>query len=235
MNYKVAETFFSIQGEALYAGQAQFFIRLAGCNVGRYTKSESNDIRVYEKLNELRVLNPKHSICKSVLENEFICDTNYFSTEMLSEKALIEKVIAAKAKTICITGGEPFLWNLSPLVFAAWDADLRVHVETSGTLPITQDVDWLVCSPKSGFLEENIQYVNEWKFVIGKDLNLTPKEIVDKIKKVIKDSTVMVYLSPINGIDNIDKINADFVFEVLKLGDKRWRMCTQSHKAYQMR
>jgi 7-carboxy-7-deazaguanine synthase len=235
MNYKLAEHFDSIQGEASYAGQHQYFIRLAGCNVGKYTKAESSDFRVYEKLNELRVLNPKHSLCTSALSNEFLCDTNYFSTETFSETELISKVVKAKAKVICITGGEPFLWNLSPLVMAAWDADIRVHVETSGTLPFTQDVDWIVCSPKLGFLEENLYYVNEWKFVIGKDLNISPQEVVDRIKAIIKDSKVKVYLSPINGINTIDKVNSDFAFEVVKLGEDNWRMCTQSHKVFGMR
>jgi 7-carboxy-7-deazaguanine synthase len=235
MQYKIAEMFDSIQGEASYAGQHQFFIRLAGCNVGKYTNSENSDFRVKEQLNHLRVIQPEYSICKSALGNEFQCDTNYHASETFSEKQLIKEVVKAKAKTICITGGEPFLWNISPLVLAAWDLHIRVHIETSGTLPFTQDVDWIVCSPKTGFLEENIKYVNEWKFLVGKDLQKSPQEVVDAIKEVIKDNKQMVYISPINGIDEIDQINGAFAFEVLKLADPRWRLCVQTHKALGMR
>jgi 7-carboxy-7-deazaguanine synthase len=223
VNYKIAEIFHSIQGEGTFTGQAQCFIRLAGCNVGKYIDSP------------LRVLNPTYSVCTSVLGENFLCDTDYHGVLPLSEVQLIKEAKKAGAKTICITGGEPYLWNLSYLVFEAWDNDMRVHIETSGTLPFTQDVDWITCSPKIGFLEENIPHVNEWKFVVGVSLKLPPNEIVEKIKDTIKDSGKIVYISPINGIGSIDKDNAAFAFEVLRLGDRRWRMNTQIHKILGMR
>ena len=35
MSYPVMETFYSLQGEGIFAGVPAFFIRLAGCDVGR--------------------------------------------------------------------------------------------------------------------------------------------------------------------------------------------------------
>ncbi|WP_394798411.1 7-carboxy-7-deazaguanine synthase QueE [Blattabacterium cuenoti] len=61
----------------------------------------------------------------------------------------IIKNINSQAKIIVITGGEPTMWNLSPLTKILKKRGYRIHVETSGTYPIQEEfIDWITISPK---------------------------------------------------------------------------------------
>uniref|UniRef100_UPI002869BA66 organic radical-activating protein n=1 Tax=Deinococcus sp. TaxID=47478 RepID=UPI002869BA66 len=49
---------------------------------------------------------------------------------------------------VVITGGEPILFDLVPLVDALHGMNRRVHIETSGIAPLRGDIDWVTLSPK---------------------------------------------------------------------------------------
>jgi 7-carboxy-7-deazaguanine synthase len=51
---------------------------------------------------------------------------------------------------IVITGGEPMLQLDVPLIDALHQRGFRVSVETNGTLPATEGIDWICVSPKAG-------------------------------------------------------------------------------------
>lgn len=55
---------------------------------------------------------------------------------------------AAYAKTIVVTGGEPFMWNMVPLTSELRERGMQIHVETSGAYPLSGDWDWICLSPK---------------------------------------------------------------------------------------
>jgi len=223
MNYRIAEYFDSIQGEASFSGARMFFIRLAGCNVGKYNEPEE------VKLKALRILNPKHSICTSALGNAFQCDTDYHSVEMLTEDDLVTLAIP-QSPIVCITGGEPYLWDLDPLVEALWKAGKKVHIETSGTLPFKSGADWITCSPKAGFLPANLSLVDEWKFVVDRSMG-QPAEIAKKIFEFVQYAqNKRVFIQPANSIDTIDKENIDFACAVLKCVSAPWKLSIQIHK-----
>lgn len=235
MNYKVVETFDSIQGEASFAGSRQFFIRLAGCNVGKY-ETPAN-----EKLNELRVLNPKHSLCRSAIEGspQFLCDTNYHSVETHTEDTLEKLILEAYPKAspiVCITGGEPFLWDLQPLIDKIWASGRKVHIETSGTRPIVvEDADWITCSPKEGFLPSNLNKVDEWKFVVGRNMGSAAIVAAKIVEFTRYARSKKIYIQPENTIDEIDKYNVDYAYEVMRQTAAPWRLSLQVHKILGMR
>jgi 7-carboxy-7-deazaguanine synthase len=56
--------------------------------------------------------------------------------------------LADEANIVVITGGEPTVYDLNPLVAALHLANLQVHLETSGGFPITGLMDWITLSPK---------------------------------------------------------------------------------------
>ena len=235
MNYKVAETFDSLQGEGHYSGARMFFIRLAGCNVGKYETPPD------EKLNELRVLNPTHSLCRSAIEGSphFLCDTDYHSLETHTEESLEKLLVEASPKAspiVCITGGEPFLWDLQPLMEMIWKSGRKVHIETSGTRPIlVEDADWITCSPKEGFIPSNESKIDEWKFVVGRNMG-NPVEVAAKIMEFTRYArSKKIFIQPENTITDIDKYNVDYAYEVMKQTAAPWRMSLQIHKLLGMR
>lgn len=61
---------------------------------------------------------------------------------------LLQFVTATPARIVVITGGEPLLHDLAPLTGALHRAGLRVHIETSGSSPLSGELDWITLSPK---------------------------------------------------------------------------------------
>lgn len=55
---------------------------------------------------------------------------------------------ASKANIVVVTGGEPTLHNLNPLVDLIHKNNKRAHIETAGTNPTTAAFDWITFSPK---------------------------------------------------------------------------------------
>ncbi len=224
MNYKIAEYFDTIQGEGVHTGAREFFIRLAGCNVGKYTLPPEES-----PLNQLKIMYPKHSICTDILGTSFLCDTDYHASETKTEKELIE--LSGDSQVIRLTGGEPLLWDLKPLVEYAWQAGKQVRVETSGTLPICEVFDWVTCSPKDGFNKKNLSAISEWKFVVDRS-NGDPKVVAYKIKNfLIGAQNKRVFIQAINGVTEVDKENVDYAFEVVKASQEiGWKVSVQIHK-----
>lgn len=236
MTYPIAEDFDSIQGEGLFAGTRMHFLRLAGCNVGRAPRTVPN---LPAHLNaDLFQLYPAHTICTSAFGQHFLCDTDYLAAEHLTAVELLERV---KCERVCITGGEPFLHDLTDLVWEARRLGKHVHIETSGTRPIPEDIGRLahiVCSPKHGLLEETKWFVNEWKFVIGADHPSTNEALVHDIYKLIAPThtidKVQVYVQPINGVDGIDQDALERCLALVQL-DGRLRISVQLHKLLRVR
>src|SRR5687767_10567381 len=61
---------------------------------------------------------------------------------------LVKTVKATPAKIVVITGGEPLLHDLAPLTGKLHEAGIRVHIETSGSSPLSGHLDWITLSPK---------------------------------------------------------------------------------------
>lgn len=141
--YDVQEVFPTIQGEGPDAGVPAVFVRLAGCTL----------------------------TCPA-------CDSDYTSKRTSKTVVdLLKEVVDARAQSkadlLVITGGEPFRQDLTALVQMAETLDMRVSVETNGTIDIGLSVNlpwWrmlLVCSPKTGTVHESIRKANPfWKYII---------------------------------------------------------------------
>jgi organic radical activating enzyme len=81
---------------------------------------------------------------------------------------IIRTVAATPAKIVVITGGEPLLHDLAPLTTALKAAGLRIHIETSGSSPLSGALDWITLSPKKfkAPLPEVVSAANELKVVV---------------------------------------------------------------------
>lgn len=92
----------------------------------------------------------------------------------LTVKELVKAAKDSGAPFAVITGGEPLLHDLLPLTIGLKKAGLQVHIETSGSSPLSGQLDWITLSPKrfKKPTEEVFAYVDELKVVVltNKDL-----------------------------------------------------------------
>ncbi len=81
---------------------------------------------------------------------------------------IVERAVDSGAEFAVITGGEPLLHNLEPLTVRLKQAGLKTHIETSGSSPLSGDLDWITLSPKrfKKPLDEVFPYVDELKVVV---------------------------------------------------------------------
>jgi len=161
--YPISEIFNSLQGEGYWAGTRMTFVRLAGCSVGKpFTPAAraTLDLPIYREQ------------CHDWAGNAFICDTDYRVKFRMNAEGILEHSEMVGARRVCITGGEPLIHDLAPLILACNAANIRVHVETSGTKPLMPGV-WNVVSPKHGYLRSSIEMADELKILVGHDFNET--------------------------------------------------------------
>ena len=142
MSYAVKEIYYTLQGEGAQAGRPAVFCRFAGCNL--WTGREQDRAS---------------AICT-------FCDTDFVGTDgpgggkFTTPEGLAAAVAAAwpapiessssQRPLVVCTGGEPLLQLDAPLVDALHAEGFEIAVETNGTQPAPDGLDWICVSPKAG-------------------------------------------------------------------------------------
>lgn len=87
---------------------------------------------------------------------------------------IVSRAKASGAPIAVITGGEPLLHDLTPLTHRLKENGLSVHIETSGSSPLSGYLDWITLSPKrfKEPLDEIFAYVDELKVVVLKQKDI---------------------------------------------------------------
>lgn len=99
------------------------------------------------------------------------CDTDFSHYTEMTADDIIEQCqkVGGNCRFIVLTGGEPTLQADKNLIVAWHQADYYVAMETNGTHPIPEGIDWVTCSPKSAFVKSEahlaITQANELKLV----------------------------------------------------------------------
>lgn len=97
------------------------------------------------------------------------------NAQRLTEREIAARVAAESPSHafVVLTGGEPTLYDLEPLVSELHRIGRRVHLETAGHRPMSPRLldafDWMTLSPKGAGiepLEENIACANEIKIIV---------------------------------------------------------------------
>ena len=155
MKYPVVEQFNSIQGEGAMIGMPVTFIRLFGCNLTcPWCDSKVTWVNL-QKLEDMK-------------EQE---ETNNLGFTWMSAEELAER---CEQDYVVITGGEPTIHDLEPLITALHQWKKVVCIETNGTNPTHPGLDWVVASPKPPqyFLHPECNY-NELKYVVDDTFNIS--------------------------------------------------------------
>jgi len=213
--YRVKEAFYTLQGEGARAGRAAVFCRFSKCNL--WTGREKDRAS---------------AICD-------FCDTDFVGTDgqnggrFETASALAEHVrslwpdMAGGRPYVVCTGGEPLLQLDKPLIGAFHDAGFEVAVETNGTLPAPEGIDWLCVSPKAD-ARVVINRCNELKLVYPQPLALPERFLTIRADHYFLSPMASPSL-PDTGDDLVKRRNTRKATEYC-LAHPQWRLTLQMHK-----
>ncbi|MCC5858812.1 MAG: 7-carboxy-7-deazaguanine synthase [Ectothiorhodospiraceae bacterium] len=204
MSYAVKHVFYTLQGEGMQAGRPAVFCRFAGCNLWSGLERDRADAQ-----------------CS-------FCDTDFVGTDgpgggRYPNAAALADAIAArwpgggKPYVVC-TGGEPLLQLDRALLQALHQRGFEVAVETNGTLPVPEGIDWVCVSPKAG---------NPLRARSGNELKLVfPQPGLDPeaLEALAFDHFL---LQPMDGPDQAANTDAALAY---CLSHPKWRLSLQTHK-----
>ena len=210
MTYSVKEIFYTLQGEGTHAGRPAVFCRFAGCNL--WTGRESDRAS---------------AICK-------FCDTDFVGTDgerggkYADSDILANQIDAlwpasyAKSKFVVFTGGEPLLQIDEALIASMHARGFEIAIETNGTIPVPEGIDWVCVSPKVGS-ELVVRHGNELKVVIP--------QVNQRIADYESLDFEHFYLQPMDGPDA--ERNTRLAIETCR-NNPKWKLSLQTHKLLQI-
>lgn len=136
---------------------------------------------------------------------------------------IVQRARESGAPIAVITGGEPLLHDLDPLTYRLKQEGLQIHIETSGSAPLSGLLDWVTLSPKrfKEPVDEIFPYVDELKVVV-----LKKKDIEWAEKNAVKcPEKARLLLQPEWDTPSSIKLIVDYVKE-----HPRWGVSLQAHK-----
>ncbi len=151
----------------------------------------------------------------------------------LSEIEIVNFASKTSAEFVVITGGEPAIHELEPLLSAFKAKGIKVHLETSGFCKKENDFDWITVSPKlfSRVDESFLEAADEFKFVVDSIEEI--EEYLEKFAKYIP-SKKAVFLTPQWGKFE-DKKLLNALIETVKAKGAPFRVGLQVHKFLSVR
>jgi len=218
MLYSIAEIFYSIQGEGRNTGMPAWFVRLAGCNLNcewcdtnhekKMTMGEKDIIHFFE-------LKPYNSFLKTVLgfRKGQIC------------------------KNVVLTGGEPSIQKLRPLLERLKKKGFYVAIETNGTKSLLNYkgsglLDWVTVSPKVLPLKVDC-HIDEIKLVWPSELELEEVEKIPARHYYLQPMDVQGGTGSLKDNGRAERNHIETVQTVLR--NPKWRLSLQTQKIIGLR
>lgn len=212
MSYTVKEIYFTMQGEGVHTGRSAVFLRFAGCNL-------------WDGIEEHRA----GAVCR-------FCDTDFFGTDGVRggkyasadavadvvrevwDESTSPGVSDRNARFVVCTGGEPALQLDDVLVARLKQRGFYVAIETNGTVPTAEGIDWVCVSPKAE-ADIIVRTGNELKLVYPQEGALPDRYVGLGFEYFL--------LQPMDGPDI--EINTRRALEFCR-ANPRWRLSLQTHK-----
>lgn len=117
----IVEVFSSVQGEGLYVGTRQVFVRFSGCNLSC----------AYCDTPESRHASEYALVERNAGKRDFDKITNPVTVDQLAQK--INSLLSLRHHSVSLTGGEP-LCQAPAIARLAPKLDSRIYLETNGTM-----------------------------------------------------------------------------------------------------
>lgn len=211
MTYSVKEIFYTLQGEGRNVGRAAVFCRFAGCNLWSGREADR-----------------AQAVCT-------FCDTDFVGTDgpdggRFNTAAALADEIAQRwphadpqNRLVVLTGGEPLLQLDAALIAALHDRHFEIAVETNGTIPPPEGIDWLCVSPKS---------TAPLAITQGDELKLVFPQADALPERFEHLNFAHFLLQPMDGPDQAANSQAALAY---CLAHPRWRLSVQTHKVLGIR
>lgn len=205
MTYAVKEIFLTLQGEGGQAGKAAVFCRFAGCNLWSGREQDRAD-----------------AVCT-------FCDTDFVGVDgpgggKFETAAMLADAVEAAwtggpdERLVVCTGGEPLLQLDTALIEALHSRGFSIAVETNGTLPAPEGVDWVCVSPKADAALAQ---------TFGQELKLVWPQVGVDPARFEHLAFERFLLQPMDGPDRDAATAACIAY---CLSHPRWRLSLQTHK-----
>jgi 7-carboxy-7-deazaguanine synthase (Cx14CxxC type) len=209
VSYSVKEIYYTLQGEGAHVGRPAVFCRFAGCNLWSGYEADRAS-----------------AVCR-------FCDTDFVGTEgpgggVFCDEDSLAQAIALQWPSgvaredadpfVVFTGGEPLLQLDQALVDAVHAAGFEIAVETNGTKPVPDGVDWICVSPKAE--AHLVQRCGHELKLVFPQLGAEPEVFEDLEFKHF-------FLQPMDGPDRAR--NTQLAVRYC-LDHPRWRLSLQTHK-----
>lgn len=221
--YTVKEIFYTLQGEGANAGRAAVFCRFTGCNL--WTGREEDRA---------------HAVCR-------FCDTDFVGTgpdggrfrgaDVLADEVAAkwpaaapgdgaslpgspstgQRAAAGRPLVVC-TGGEPLLQLDTALIDAFHARGFEVAVETNGTQPAPDGIDWICVSPKASA---------PLALTHGHELKLVYPQADAPPERFAALAFDHLFLQPMDGPDADANTQSALAY---CLEHPEWRLSLQTHK-----
>lgn len=150
------------------------------------------------------------------------CDTDFSESTPMDLGQILEKARECPAQRVILTGGEPSLQPIQPLIEALHSIGKLVHIETNGTCLLPEGIDWITLSPKEGSVV-CLKNWDELKIVYtGKD----PVTLWEPL--VSRTESGHLFLQPCSGKNTVKTM--EYI-----LSDPRFRLSLQTHKLLDIR
>ena len=221
--YPINEIFATLQGEASFTGTPSVFIRFQGCNVACPWCDTKHTWD----------LTPNNQI---EFNNLTIKTDDKNSWSQVSIEQIIEYIQSnySQVKHIVVTGGEPAMYDLTPLCLALEELGKDIQIETSGTEVFKiSPMTWVSLSPKIDMpggkivLDECIARANEIKMPIGKMADI--EKLHQFLAKYTIAPNIPIWLQPLSQNSSATKL----CIEQALLNN--WRLSLQTHKFINIR
>lgn len=140
------------------------------------------------------------------------CDTRHEDGVWMTDDEIMGRLSAFPSRRVILTGGEPSLWIDQAFVDRLHAEGFHVSIETNGTRPLPEGIDWVTCSPKEG-AEVVLQTCDEIKVVyIGQD-----------VERYFTGKASHYFLQPCSGVNIPETLS--YILE-----HPHWRLSLQLHK-----
>lgn len=155
------------------------------------------------------------------------CDTNHQPFKEMGEDEIVEEASRHKPRHIVITGGEPALQLTTSLVEKLHEAGFFIQVETNGTLPLPEGIDWVTVSPKTEILSSLKEKIDELKVLYTGDFQPSVSHI---LRESDGQRLPKLYLQPLDTGNEIQNriILRDTMAYIME--HPEWSLSLQTHK-----